>query len=298
MNPNGLYDPSLFVSSKSFEMHIKEVKKVFSIVPLETVFTSKINIGKLCTITFDDGWLDNYSIAFPILLKYQLPATIFLTVALVGTNQCFWFENLMSLANSSIENGIEHKFINYFHNLVSSLNPAKLSLNYLLQLISALKVFSGYTLDNLIIRAHIELGISPITKKAIINWNQALEMGQYGITFGSHGLHHWILNKLDNRLKRKEIFESLNLLQNNGIKTIPFFSYPNGNWDKESIDILYESGYSGGLTTQIGYNNLHTYPFLLNRVGIHEYISDCPDLFWFRIFQSIFAGSSYQQTLK
>ena len=40
-------------------------------------------------ITLDDGYRDNYLYAFPVLKKYQLPATIFLTTDLVNTDQTF-----------------------------------------------------------------------------------------------------------------------------------------------------------------------------------------------------------------
>jgi peptidoglycan/xylan/chitin deacetylase (PgdA/CDA1 family) len=38
-------------------------------------------------VTLDDGFRDNYEQALPILLRYRVPATVFLTVAYIGTDQ-------------------------------------------------------------------------------------------------------------------------------------------------------------------------------------------------------------------
>lgn len=40
---------------------------------------------KTVVITFDDGWADNFTVAFPLLQKYQFPATIFVSSRLLGT---------------------------------------------------------------------------------------------------------------------------------------------------------------------------------------------------------------------
>src|SRR5207248_1425065 len=49
-----------------------------------------------CLITFDDGWKDNYTRAFPCLMEYRVPAIIFLTTGFVGGNGRFWVERLVA----------------------------------------------------------------------------------------------------------------------------------------------------------------------------------------------------------
>ena len=45
-------------------------------------------------ITFDDGYLDNYTFAHPILRKYRLPASLFVATSFIGTNLLMWNDRL------------------------------------------------------------------------------------------------------------------------------------------------------------------------------------------------------------
>lgn len=66
--------------AKSFEEQIQYLKQHYSVIPLASINRTE-NLGNriYIVITFDDGYEDNYYYAFPVLRKYDVPATIFLT---------------------------------------------------------------------------------------------------------------------------------------------------------------------------------------------------------------------------
>ena len=83
--------PGMVVTVPTFERQLSFLREHFDIVP----FSSLLAVGNedrpaarpRCVITFDDGWRDNYDLAFPILRQHDLPATIFLTTDFVGTDR-------------------------------------------------------------------------------------------------------------------------------------------------------------------------------------------------------------------
>ncbi len=75
-----------------FERHLRYIKKNYTPVSLDQIeahlLTGKSLPDNAVAITLDDGFEDNYTNAYPLLKKYQIPATIFLTSGLMGgTNQ-------------------------------------------------------------------------------------------------------------------------------------------------------------------------------------------------------------------
>ncbi len=284
--PPSPYDMDLCVTRDTFEMHLNLLGELFTLVSLEDLVCSN-RTGRICAITFDDGWLDNYQVAFPILKKYRLPATIFLPVSMIGTHQWFWFEAIWDLAHQAITFGKQKEFIRHFSLITSCWKAETLTEQNLLELIRCLKELEASSMGKIMQDAFEDLDVRLPTKRILFNWKEAAEMGSNGITFGPHGLHHRILPTLTYKEKREEITESLRILLEKGIPVVKTFCYPNGDWDDECLIILSKFGYLGAVTTRLGNIKSQTSPFLLNRIGIHEDISNSPSLFWFRIFQAI-----------
>jgi peptidoglycan/xylan/chitin deacetylase (PgdA/CDA1 family) len=92
VNPNAHPKNRLVVSANSFKRQMHFLKSChYNVIPLESVARLIKDRKKLppktVAITFDDGYKDVYVYAFPILRKYNLPATIFIIVNEIGRPQ-------------------------------------------------------------------------------------------------------------------------------------------------------------------------------------------------------------------
>ena len=98
------------VSPERFEWHMVYLKKHhFTVLPL-TAFIEALQSGipvprKSVVITFDDGYEDNYTQAFPILKEYKFPATIFVVADSVNTKGFLTTAQMKELLANGIEIG-------------------------------------------------------------------------------------------------------------------------------------------------------------------------------------------------
>ncbi len=76
--------PSMFVSPKEFDKQMAYLKSNgYTVISLDEI-EQAARYTKPAIITFDDGYADNYTNAYPILKKYNFKATIFLISGLIG----------------------------------------------------------------------------------------------------------------------------------------------------------------------------------------------------------------------
>lgn len=117
VTPQASWENRIEVTVKAFERQMRFLKDHnYNVVSLETACDLIKNKNKIpartVAITFDDGYKDNYIYAFPILKKYNFPATIFVIINEIGRpagDRLSWGE-IKSMQDSGIITIGSHTF--------------------------------------------------------------------------------------------------------------------------------------------------------------------------------------------
>lgn len=107
IDPDAKPENRIAVSPATFERQMRFLKvHHYNVLPLESLATlikeRKRIPSKAIVITFDDGYKDNYIYAFPILKKYNLPATIFIITDEVGRADRLSWDEIKAMQDSGI----------------------------------------------------------------------------------------------------------------------------------------------------------------------------------------------------
>jgi peptidoglycan/xylan/chitin deacetylase (PgdA/CDA1 family) len=274
-----MWPDSLVVTPDQFACHVEFLRKRFRLLSAHEV-AGIIRSGKSfpkasCLITFDDGWRDNYTQAFPILRSYQAPAIIFLATDYIGTNQRFWHERLARiLYGLPHHSGVRRQLIRPtdFSNVLSRLVQTVQSFPLIAREPVVTRVVEEWkTLDPHALESRME-ELTAITEApteqdspAMLSWNEVATMAGAGIAFGSHTKSHVLLDRVRPSQMKDELVSSKAVIESKLSGPVDFIAYPNGNYNDAVIATSQEAGYIGGFTCDIGFNPSSDRPFLLKR---------------------------------
>jgi len=189
--------------------------------------------------------MDNYVHAFPIIKKYDLPATIFLTTDFIGQNHLFWWDEVFQIIQGSRQKGPGGKS----GNILGSAHRAGRINNFIMnnKKGSEIKDF----VDNLKNRSRISRKITP---NQMLGWREIKEMAASGISFGSHAKTHRNLCLMEDNEMRRELMDSkLELEKKLGAKKVGF-CYPFGIYDDRVKRIVKDVGFDYARTCIKGSN--------------------------------------------
>lgn len=253
-----------------FEQHVQFLKGCYTVMPLSEV-VERSQRGdvpeRAVAITFDDGYRDNYEFAFPILKKYQLPATIFVATGVIETGETLWHDRIFDAFRFAT---VKRTRLNTagLHELV--LDSAEGRLRSLMPVINKARTLYGEAQRRFVEEIEEKCRPDPLpeSKERMLGWAQIREMHTAGIEFGSHTVTHPILSRIPRDELLKEIGQSKRQLSEKLGAAVSLFAYPNGraaDYNDEVKTALRECGYLCAVTTERGFNPAFADPFELKR---------------------------------
>src|SRR3990170_2672732 len=99
------------LAHRHFILQIQYIKHRMTPISLGEL-TQRIAAGrklppKAIALTFDDGYEDNYTNAYPVLKQYGVPATIFLITGFVGSSIQLWWDRLWDILHAARQPALE-----------------------------------------------------------------------------------------------------------------------------------------------------------------------------------------------
>ncbi len=220
-------------------------------------------------ITFDDGYRSAYTVAFPILQKYRLPATIYLTVDSVETGQVAWYDRVflaMAVAPSGeLQLDLQGPWRFQLNSPEDRLRAALEVVALLRTLPNSLRCECCALLEN-----RIGLPQNALSSR-VLTWEEIHTMHQAGIAFGSHTLTHPVVSQLAPRELEMELGASKCLLEKKLGVPVLDFAFPFGkasDCSSAALEMLARCGYRSAVTTVPGVNTPQVNPFELRRLQV------------------------------
>jgi peptidoglycan/xylan/chitin deacetylase (PgdA/CDA1 family) len=252
-----------------FRKQMEALRRHFTVLPL-TELAERARLRDVprngVAVTFDDGYRDNYTNAFPVLRDLGLPATIFLTTDAVDGNALLWHDRVFDAFHRT------RRAEARFEDEVLPLGPADRGASLAIVL-ARLRRSSPEDRDLRIESLLEEFGIEPGVPGGWekLSWREVREMASHGITFGAHTLDHPILTFVGEEEARRQIRESKRRIEAELGSPVTAFAYPNGSasdFDRSTQRIVEEEGLSLAVTTVSGANDEKTNPYCLRRTGM------------------------------
>jgi peptidoglycan/xylan/chitin deacetylase (PgdA/CDA1 family) len=210
--------------------------------------------GAVC-ITFDDGYLNNYEVAWPALRRHGLPATIFLTAGFIGTSIVLWPDRLAHALSTGRTDQVK-----VGDDVWPLTTPGDVGKAWS-EICGRLKGLPEPRMQATLADVDAQCGTAQgedlaFADSRLMDWEQAREMHASGsIEFGSHTMTHPILSRITEDRLRAELEDSRRIIEGELGSPCATLAYPNGGPEDVTdavIECAKSVGYTHALTTTLG----------------------------------------------
>jgi peptidoglycan/xylan/chitin deacetylase (PgdA/CDA1 family) len=226
----------------------------FNVVPLSDAVARLRNRNlppAAASLTFDDGYADNFTVALPLLQRYAMPATVFVACGYLNGGR-MWNDTIIEAIRTCREGELDLSDDGFPRFVVDTAEQKRLAINMLLR---ELKYRPTEERDRLSARV-ARCARAQLPDDLMLTSGQVRELRGAGVEIGAHTVSHPILARTAGPDAEREIRESKRALEELLDAEVPLFAYPNGqpgkDYDAVHIEMVRRAGFRGAFSTARG----------------------------------------------
>ena len=280
----GLEDgQGMHLDQNIFRQQLQHLRSHFNVIPLDQVVAHYQEGTPLppspAVITIDDGYKSTYTLAYPVLKEFNLPAAVFVTTDFVGKKEPLWVDRVEYALNTTGNTGMMLRVHCATMNL--DLSSIEGRLTSARRVTRTLKSIPQESVREAVEQLEREAGTDLASLNgslpeiyAPLTWAEVREMARSGmVSIGSHGKTHIILGRCAPETSSGELAVSKRVIEQEIGIDCDLFCYPNGaegDFNTGTYQQLVDLGYVCGLTTIPGLNHRDADLMELKRLSAPE----------------------------
>jgi peptidoglycan/xylan/chitin deacetylase (PgdA/CDA1 family) len=255
------FDPDVYsATAEDFDWQVAYLKSRFGVVSLDeaidwTAHPARAK-GAAALITFDDGYVDNFRTAFPILRARGVQATFFLPTGFVGTRRIPWWDRVARAVRATPNHRVRVERDGGAIDIDLRSTSRMAATRGLLSIYKSLPTDEAARLVDAIEEA-CAVPAGDGTERLFLDWTEAAEMVAGGMAIGSHTHRHELLSRLPYDDQLVELRTSREILERELGVRADVLAYPVGarsSFTAETVRALKNAGYRAAFSYYGGVN--------------------------------------------
>jgi peptidoglycan/xylan/chitin deacetylase (PgdA/CDA1 family) len=241
-------------SAAEFEHRMRWVKANFDVLPLcEAVRALREErlTKRALSITFDDGYADNYKVALPILLRLGLPATFFVATGFLDGG-CMFNDVIIEAVRRANSAELELTDLGLGRHPLGSDEECAIAI---VRILARLKYFEPERRRRTAFEIAGRAG-SRVPTDLMMTSEQVRALHAAGMEVGAHTVNHPILAEIPLGRARHEMEASRARLEQITGAPVRLFAYPNGSprrdYQGEHVALARELGFDAAVSAAWG----------------------------------------------
>jgi peptidoglycan/xylan/chitin deacetylase (PgdA/CDA1 family) len=255
------------VDATRFDRQLGIVSRLFTVLRLDEA-VRRLADGSLparaASITFDDGYADNADVALPLLQKYDLPATFFISSSFIDGGR-MWNDTIIESVRAAPGDTLDLTPLGL---RAFNIDGVEARRSTIYEIIASLKYMDPSERRERC-AALQQLAKADLADNAMLRAEQVRALHDAGMGIGAHTASHPILSRLPPAAARREISDGKAALEDMIGAKVRLFAYPNGapgvDYGREHVDMVRALGFDAAFSTSWGAARRATDPHQLPR---------------------------------